>query len=234
MPELNADHAEAICNVLVAHGVDFVVIGGMAARFHQTGYATVDIDVCPATTGENLGRLATALKALGARLRVEDDPTGIPFDPHPATLRQMSTLTLMTDSGPLDVCFAPAGFPNGYTGLRPNAATIVIGSDQHRGRESRRRDSFQARRRSTSWRYPLSKRMPEPAARTWTNRLGDRKRIHHPPASRDHLQVMPNCCNRGPDVRGHDVGTNDGSEQRTALAASLTWCFPSRVPGSNR
>ncbi len=31
-PELDDDHAEAICRVLVDHGVEFVVIGGMAAR----------------------------------------------------------------------------------------------------------------------------------------------------------------------------------------------------------
>jgi hypothetical protein len=65
-PELDDDHAEAICRVLVDHGVEFV-IGGMAARLHRTGHATVDIDICPATAGDNLERLAAALRALGAR-----------------------------------------------------------------------------------------------------------------------------------------------------------------------
>ena len=71
-PELGDDHVEAICKVLIEHKVEFVVIGGVAARLHGTGYATLDIDVCPATTEENLQRLAAALKALGARLRVEN------------------------------------------------------------------------------------------------------------------------------------------------------------------
>ena len=37
-------------------------------------------------------------------------------------------LTLITDSGPLDVCFEPAGFPSGYEQLSRQAITIVVGS----------------------------------------------------------------------------------------------------------
>jgi hypothetical protein len=47
-PELDDDQAEAICRVLV----EFVVIGGMAARLHRTGHATVGIDICPATAAD--------------------------------------------------------------------------------------------------------------------------------------------------------------------------------------
>jgi hypothetical protein len=46
-PELDDDHVAAICRTLAEHAVAFVVIGGVAARLHETGYATVDIDVCP-------------------------------------------------------------------------------------------------------------------------------------------------------------------------------------------
>lgn len=127
-PELDDDHAEAICRVLVDHGVEFVVIGGMAARLHRTGHATVDIDICPATAADNLERLAAALRALGARLRVENEPAGLPFDPHPDTLRQMSMLTLITEPGPLDVCFEPAGFPTGYDELSRHAVVIMVGT----------------------------------------------------------------------------------------------------------
>jgi hypothetical protein len=72
--ELDDDHVAAICRTLTEHAVAFVVIGGVAARLHETGYATVDIDVCPSGAKENLARLADALRALGARLRVEGDP----------------------------------------------------------------------------------------------------------------------------------------------------------------
>jgi len=35
-PELDDDHVVAICEVLIEHQVDFVIIGGIAARMHDT------------------------------------------------------------------------------------------------------------------------------------------------------------------------------------------------------
>lgn len=56
--ELSDEHVAEICRVLIENGVLFVVIGGVAARLHDTGHATIDIDVCPAGDDENLDRLA--------------------------------------------------------------------------------------------------------------------------------------------------------------------------------
>jgi hypothetical protein len=92
-PELSEDHAAAICQVLIDHGAEFVIIGGMAARLHGTGHATVDVDICPSSDEANLSNLADALRQLGARLRVEGDPEGVAFDPHPDMLRQVTTMT---------------------------------------------------------------------------------------------------------------------------------------------
>lgn len=55
-PELSDDHVAAICRVLIEHDVQFVVIGGMAARPHHSGHATVDVDIrlrwtMPTSTG---------------------------------------------------------------------------------------------------------------------------------------------------------------------------------------
>lgn len=127
-PELDDDHVAAICQVLIAHGVRFVVIGGVAARLHETGYATVDIDICPSNAEANLANLADALGELNARLRVEGEASGIRFTPHPDVLRQVTTLTMITDSGPLDLCFQPAGFPDGYEGLVERSTTIAVGA----------------------------------------------------------------------------------------------------------
>lgn len=124
--ELSDDHVAEICRVLIDHGVQFVVIGGVAARLHDTGHATIDIDVCPATDEENLERLSVALRQLDARLRVEGEPDGIPFDPHPDSLRQVTTMTLITTNGPLDLCFQPAGFAHGYQSLTGNSVTIEV------------------------------------------------------------------------------------------------------------
>ncbi len=127
-PELSEDHAAAICQVLIDHGVEFVIIGGMAARLHGTGHATIDIDICPSLEKTNLANLADALRHLGARLRVEGDPEGVAFDPHPDMLRQVTTMTVITEQGPIDLCCTPAGFPEGFASLREHASTIVVGA----------------------------------------------------------------------------------------------------------
>lgn len=118
-PELSDDHVAAICRVLIDHEVKFVVIGGMAARLHETGHATIDVDICPSSDD--------ALGELGARLRVEGDPNGVPFDPHPTMLRDVAMMTLITEEGPLDLCFVPAGFSGGYDSLTEHASVVVVG-----------------------------------------------------------------------------------------------------------
>lgn len=124
--EIDDERIATVCRVLHEHDVEFVIIGGVAARLHDTGHATVDIDVCPSSIDENLERLAAALRSLDARLRVEGEPGGIPFDPHPQQLRQMSLLTLLTTQGPVDLCFAPAGFADGYDALEADRVVIVV------------------------------------------------------------------------------------------------------------
>jgi hypothetical protein len=53
-PELDNDHVVAICRVLHDHDVAFVIIGGIAARLHDTGHATVDVGICPSRDETNL------------------------------------------------------------------------------------------------------------------------------------------------------------------------------------
>jgi predicted nucleotidyltransferase len=124
--EFDDDRVAAVCRVLLDEGVEFLVIGGVAARLHDTGHATVDLDICPSSVDENLERLSRALRSLEARLRVEGEPHGVPFDPHPQQLRQMSTLTLLTVHGPVDLCFEPAGFDGGYRALEPGGVVVVV------------------------------------------------------------------------------------------------------------
>lgn len=75
--EIDDTRIAAFCRLLVEHGVEFIVIGGVAARLHDTGHATVDIDICPSAGAENLERLTEALRSIGTRLRVEGVPEGI-------------------------------------------------------------------------------------------------------------------------------------------------------------
>ncbi|MCE2541772.1 MAG: hypothetical protein J4G16_15760 [Acidobacteria bacterium] len=106
--------------------VRFVLIGGMAAVLHGDVGVTLDIDIAPANDADNLIRLATALRALDARIRTDDVPQGLPFDCSAGFLRNLgpdAILNLTTRSGALDVSFTPAG-TGGYQDLKRDAVTM--------------------------------------------------------------------------------------------------------------
>jgi predicted nucleotidyltransferase len=64
-PERPFDLRE-LFRVLDEHGVDYLVIGGVAAQVHGRRRTTKDLDVTPAPDPENFTRLAAALVALDA------------------------------------------------------------------------------------------------------------------------------------------------------------------------
>jgi hypothetical protein len=108
----------------VSRGVDFVVIGGIAAVLHGSPRATFDLDVCFATDESNLEALGEVLVGLDARLKgVADD---IPFVPDAGTLRHVEALTLDTAAGELDVLAKPSGASR-YDTLRRRADRFDLG-----------------------------------------------------------------------------------------------------------
>lgn len=114
-----------ILGLLTAHGVDFVVIGGIAAVLHGSARNTQDLDICFARDGANLTVLGRALTELEARLRrVADD---VPFVPDAATLRRVQTLTMETVAGHFDILASPDGAPP-YERLRSNAERYDLGA----------------------------------------------------------------------------------------------------------
>ena len=112
--------------VLERHGVDFVLIGGLAAVLHGSTVLTNDADIHPRPGRDNLERLGKALGDLDARVRSDSTPDGIPFDPHPELLASMALLNLTTRCGDLDLVFAPAGLPD-YEALTAGAVRIDLG-----------------------------------------------------------------------------------------------------------
>jgi hypothetical protein len=52
----------ALIRLLSAGGVDFIVIGGVAAAIHGSVHVTFDLDVLYARTADNLDRLARTLE----------------------------------------------------------------------------------------------------------------------------------------------------------------------------
>jgi hypothetical protein len=116
---------ELALGCLIARGVDYVVIGGIAAVLWGSPRNTFDLDVCPAADPGNLEALGKALIDLEARLRgVEED---VPFTPDARALAKMEIVTLATRAGPLDVIVRPAGIP-AYERLRKDATRVDIGA----------------------------------------------------------------------------------------------------------
>jgi hypothetical protein len=62
---------------LVNGGVEFIIIGGMAATAHGSAHVTVDLDIVYRRTLDNIARLAAALAPLQPYLR--GAPPGLPF-----------------------------------------------------------------------------------------------------------------------------------------------------------
>jgi predicted nucleotidyltransferase len=108
---------------LTSRGVDFVVIGGIAAVLHGSPRVTQDLDICFATDAGNLTALRQALVALDARLAGVNEE--VPFVPDADALRRMMVLTLETIKGRLDLLAAPVGFP-GFEALRHDAERLEI------------------------------------------------------------------------------------------------------------
>jgi hypothetical protein len=126
MPTPDVD-VPAILEAFAQHKVRYVVIGGFAAELHQVAIPpTRDMDITPATTEDNLKRLAAALRGMNARFRVPDGPpegVEIPGGITAAWLADMVTITLWTDAGALDVVLRPDG-TSGYADLRDSLSIV--------------------------------------------------------------------------------------------------------------
>ena len=120
-PELRADE---ILRRLTTRGVDYVVVGGIAAVLHGSARNTFDLDLCFATDRANLDALGAVLVELGARLRGVDGD--LPFVPDGDALARVELLMLETAAGNLDVLARPPGAPS-YEALRRNAERFDLG-----------------------------------------------------------------------------------------------------------
>ncbi len=121
MPEWPEFRLRALLRAL--DGVDYVVIGGIAAVAHGSPQVTRDLDITYATDDENLERLGAVLVGLGATLRGVTE--AVPFIPDGRTLRHARVLTLNTPDGALDLLAEPDG-SGGYARLRANAIEAEV------------------------------------------------------------------------------------------------------------
>ncbi len=95
-------------------GVEFVIIGGMAAVAQGSAYLTEDLDLCYSRKKENLENLAQALAPFHPLLR--GAPPDLPFALDVSAFKSGLNFTLTTDLGDLDLLGEVAGL-GGYEGV---------------------------------------------------------------------------------------------------------------------
>src|SRR6266545_1690379 len=92
-----------LLRALIHHGVDFLVVGGVAAQLEGAPVLTFDLDVLYDKTSENIERLLPVLEELKAHYR---DPAGRHIEPDIDKLKTFRTHLLLTELGALDVLSA--------------------------------------------------------------------------------------------------------------------------------
>jgi hypothetical protein len=129
---------ERAITTLARHGVNYVLIGAVAARLQGFPRMTADADITPARDVGNLQRLALALRDLDARVYAESVPEGLAFDCSAATLARAELWNFVTSAGRLHVAFSPSG-TGGYDDLIRSAVSFdvfALGSTPRRSRTS--------------------------------------------------------------------------------------------------
>lgn len=117
---------QSMLAALAAEEARYVVIGGTAAVIQGAGHVTFDLDITPDRELENLERVATALRKLGASVYGMPEDARASFRLDGETLRQGSTWKFLTDHGELDIVLDPDG-TTGYADLARGASRSEIG-----------------------------------------------------------------------------------------------------------
>lgn len=114
---------ERLLRALTDAGVEYIIVGGVAARAHGSSRLTDDLEVSYARSPANLARVVSALAPFDPYLR--GAPPGLPFDWSVATLRAGLNFTLTTSTGAIDLLGDITG-GGSYEDLLPHTITINI------------------------------------------------------------------------------------------------------------
>ena len=104
-------------------GVEFVIVGGLAAVLHGAPVDTFDLDIVPARDEANVARLLRVLDALDAIYRMQPDRR---LKPDASHLSSPGHHNLITNCGPLDV-LGTIGGGLGYEDLLPHTVEMETG-----------------------------------------------------------------------------------------------------------
>jgi predicted nucleotidyltransferase len=114
---------KALIRALADAGVEFIIVGGVAAIVHGSVRLTRDVDVVYRRSTENLKRLVLGLSPYHPYLR--GAPPGLPFKWEVATIQHGLNFTLTTGIGDLDLLGEITG-GGGYEDLLPHTSRIPI------------------------------------------------------------------------------------------------------------
>jgi hypothetical protein len=106
------------------HGVDFVVVGGVAGLAHGSSYPTYDLDVAYSRDPGNLRHLVAALTEIGVTLRAA--PENLPFQLDAQTFADGANFHFDTEFGSFDILGDLAGIKS-YESLRKHSKSERIG-----------------------------------------------------------------------------------------------------------
>lgn len=112
-----------VLRVLAAHGVDYVLIGALAARLQGYPGLTEDVDITPRREIGNWERLAAALNELDARLLVAGREQAGPFEEQ--DFFEPRPQSFVSDAGRVDVVPFATGV-GGFDDLAPGATTYRL------------------------------------------------------------------------------------------------------------
>lgn len=93
---------------MVRHGVDFVVVGGMAGIANGSNYPSFDLDLAYDRRKDNVARLVRALKEIGG-IRLRGAPPDLEFPLDERTIESGANFTFITPYGDLDILGDLAG-----------------------------------------------------------------------------------------------------------------------------
>lgn len=109
---------------LADHGVEYVLVGGMAAAAHGSSVVTEDVDICIRFDLATLERLLAALRDSHPRQRMQ--PQRDPLSDDPKTYLGWRNLYVVTDEGQLDVLSEVTGV-GGLDDLLPRSDELDLG-----------------------------------------------------------------------------------------------------------
>ena len=121
MPSTPGRHLTTLLHRLCEAGVEFILVGGLAAVVQGAPITTVDVDIVHARSDANLDALLGVLTALNARYRGQ--LSADPLPPSRQALAGPGHSLFMTDLGPLD-CLGAIEQGRDFDALLPHSLEL--------------------------------------------------------------------------------------------------------------